>query len=104
LTMQIYKVSIAKELSPDLALRDVASSFMNKMANFDCDEVEIDFEGVESITRSFAHGYLARKRAMTIILSEVNVPANVRKMFAIIQNSEMRPRFDALRNAPIIKI
>jgi len=95
---------IAKELSPDLALRDIASSFMDRVDSLRTPEVTIDFTGVESITRSFTHEYLSRKARSGVKVRETNVPDNVQRMFKVINNSENRPRFEELRDAPVIII
>ncbi len=46
----------------------------------DAPMVIIDFEGVKTITRSFAHEYLQRKKASKKPVEERNVPSNVQRM------------------------
>lgn len=102
MSTQACKISIAHELSPDLALRDIATLFMDKVESLRCPEIIIDFCEVETITRSFAHEYVTRKESSSLRIEEVNVPDNVDRMFKVIQNSEKRPRFEGLRQSRTI--
>jgi hypothetical protein len=102
MSTQVCRISIAHELSPDLALRDIASSFMDKVESLGSPEIVIDFCEVETITRSFAHEYVTRKERSSLRINEVNVPDNVGRMFKVIQNSEKKPRFEGLRQSRTI--
>jgi hypothetical protein len=101
---QSCKISVAKVLSPNLALRDTASNFFDEIEALDCKEVTIDFDKVETITRSFAHEYLSRKRTATKTIMEKNLPLSVQKMFMAIENSSSKPRFEELRSVQVINI
>ncbi len=101
---RILHINIAEELSPDLALRDIASSFMNRIESQDRRIVMIDFCGVESITRTFANEYVNRRNGSRLDIKEINVPLFVSQMFSIQNNSEKKPRFEDLKNAEIINI
>ncbi|OPX61212.1 MAG: hypothetical protein A4E29_00922 [Methanomassiliicoccales archaeon PtaB.Bin134] len=102
MSMSSCEISIAHTLSRDLALRDVASSFMDRIEARNHTEVTIDFAGVETITRSFAHEYLTRKARSSLIIREVNVPNDVARMFKVIEHSERNPRFEGLRTSKAI--
>lgn len=102
MSIQACKISIAHELSPDLALRDIATSFMDKIESQNCHEVIIDFSEVETITRSFAHEYITKKAGSSHSIDEVNVPDNVVRMFKVVENSEKKPRFEGLRQSKTI--
>jgi hypothetical protein len=102
--MQACRINIADELSSDLAFRDIAASFMDKVESQRDRDVIIDFRDVESITRSFAHEYVNRRDITSKNIVEVNVPPAVTRMFAVINNSEKRPRFDDLKNAELLSI
>jgi len=98
------KISIVDEISPDLLLRDLATSFMNTIESQECKAVMIDFLGVESITRTFAHEYVCRRDRSPLDIQEVNVPSFVSRMFSIVHDSEKGPRFEELRNANVIDL
>jgi len=104
MTTDEFRIMIADELSADLALRDIATLFMQNLESFEIEEITIDFERVESITRTFAHEYLSRKARSHIKVREINVPDNIQRMFSVINYSENRPRFAELRDAPVIDI
>lgn len=102
MSTQACKISIAHELSPDLALRDIATSFMDRLESQRYSEIVLDFSEVETITRSFAHEYVTRKAKSSLSINEVNVPDNIGRMFKVIENSEKKPRFDNLRQSQTI--
>lgn len=47
----------------------------------------MDFSEIKSISRSFAHQYLIRKRASKKKITEINIPSSVAKMFSIVDSS-----------------
>jgi len=104
MSTQACRINIAEELSSDLAFRDIATSFMNRIESLDHPVVIIDFRVVESITRSFAHEYVSRRDRSDLEIQELNVPRSVLQMFTIINNSERKPRFEELKNADVISI
>jgi hypothetical protein len=64
------------------------NSFFNLIErnNF-ADVVQIDFSGVSSISRSFAHQYLQRKNESKKIIKEINLSENIARMFDAVRNS-----------------
>jgi hypothetical protein len=82
--MSAKTFAISEILSPDLALRDSAARLFNKLYSTKDAQVVVDFSGVRSITRSFAHEYCKRKTESAMHISEIHVPANVRKMIAAV--------------------
>jgi len=75
---------IRNHLSEDLATRNRASQFFELMESSRADRVVVNFEMVQSISRSFADEYVKRKRAFRVAVSEKNVPINIQKMFEIV--------------------
>lgn len=75
-------------LSPDLAFRNTAKSFFNYIASLPEESITIDFEGIRSITRSFAQEYIIRKKEMHACVQkniiEINIPTNIDKMFCVV--------------------
>jgi len=88
--MSIYnemEFDIGDHLSEDLATRNGASRFFEFIESSRADMVVINFEKVQSITRSFADEYIKCKRASSMTIREENVPTNVRKMLEIVSAS-----------------
>ena len=54
----------------------------------DSAKVTIDFAGVKTITRSFAHEYLLRKKASNKLVEERNVPSDVQRMMEVVQAAQ----------------
>ncbi|MBI3033247.1 DUF4325 domain-containing protein [Candidatus Woesearchaeota archaeon] len=82
------KVIIKDKISVDLALRESAKKFFQEIARLSTKYISVDFKGVKSISRSFAHEYITRKKIMKQNISEINVPENVRKMFDIVNEPQ----------------
>ncbi len=83
-------IRIAEKLSSDLALRNVADSFFDWLESLQNNKLTIDFSGVRSISRSFAHQYVLRKKSTRKIINEINVPNNVSKMLRIVENPSQK--------------
>lgn len=82
-----YKIiMIYEKVSKDLALRDIADALFDDIESLTESEAVIDFSEVTSITRSFAHQYSLRKKYSKKIISEINMPTNIQKMFDIVEN------------------
>ena len=79
------KILMKEKISADLALRDSARDFFEFVESLPSEEVVFDFKDVKSISRSFAHEFVDRKRISQKKVREVNVPQNVRKMFAVVE-------------------
>ena len=78
------KCKISDLVSQDLALRDSADRLFAHLASKRAKQAMIDFSNVRSMTRSFAHQYLLNKDKSAIVISEINVPASVKKMFSLV--------------------
>jgi hypothetical protein len=79
-------ISIRKALSPDLAFRLAADRLFDYLEALDVKEITIDFTGIESISRSFAHQYTIRKENSSKIIEEMNVPSHIERMFQIVKH------------------
>jgi hypothetical protein len=80
-------IRIKEAVSADLALRSRADALFSAIEKVDSNEVNIDFSGVKSISRSFAHQYQTRKRASKKNISETHVPAAVTRMFDVVDSA-----------------
>ncbi len=81
--MQVYHIRVVDWLSPDLVLREEARRIFELIESRQEELVVVDFTGVKSISRSFAHEYLVRRDISTKRIREENLPLNVSKMFEI---------------------
>lgn len=84
----IIHVNIAETVSPVLGIRMSATQFFDKLNSNRNEEVEIDFKGVEFISRSFAHEYLKQKQEGSKKIYEINLPKNVKEMLDIVMSSK----------------
>jgi hypothetical protein len=83
-------LSLKDKVSEDLSLRNMVSNIF-KTAEFQKDEdVMIDFTGIKSISRSFAHEYLQHKEKQNRNVFEINMPSNIKKMFEIVENTKIK--------------
>lgn len=87
----LSKIFISKEVASDLALRDNAIQFFDKVNKDESKNVTIDFSNVNTITLSFADEYLKRKKRSKKEITEENVPLNILKMFEIVQKESQPP-------------
>lgn len=85
-------VRIREAVSEDLALRDSANRFFDEIEGYPEAAIAIDFRGIRSISRSFAHQYMTRKHQSTKSISEANVPQNVNSMFRVVSEPAPKPR------------
>lgn len=78
----------------DLAFRKSAILFMEKIERLELPEVTIDFSGVLTINRSFAHEYNKMKSESIKRINEINVPENIQKMLSITSFNNKHKLFD----------
>lgn len=104
MTPKEFDVKMISAVAPDLALRDIASRFFDGIESRPEGKIIIDFSGVESISRSFAHEYLVRRGRSAKTFVEVNVPDNVSKMFVAAMDHRKEPRFPGLKNISFTRI
>lgn len=81
---------IVEIISPRLGFRDSAEDFLKKINSLP-GEIIIDFNGVEFISRSFAHEYLMQTLRNNSI-NTINVPKNVQFRFNTVLSSIKNPK------------
>jgi hypothetical protein len=101
---QFVTVRIADAVAPNLALRDRADDFFDTIESRPEEKIEINFEGVDTISRSFAHEYYTRKTKSAKKVVEINQPDYVVKMLMRVRDSSKTTRFPELRNVPLIHL
>ena len=80
------KILIKEHISVDLALRNSAAAFFEYLDTLPEQEIIINFVGVKSISRSFAHEYITRKNQSKKTIIETNISENVKKMFQVVEH------------------
>ncbi|MBZ2167038.1 hypothetical protein [Methanobacterium spitsbergense] len=83
----INEIMISEKINPNLTIRGGAKIFFDYIKNIPGDDILINFEGSEFISRSFAQEYLKQKRLINKNIKQVNVPENINSMFKIVENS-----------------
>ncbi len=84
------KISIVEKIASDLALRSSAKILFNILEKLPEKTIIVDFKNVKSISRSFAHEYITRKKSSTKNFKEVNFSASVRKMFTVVKEPKAK--------------
>ena len=80
-------IEIKDIISTDLALREMADMFFTKLELLTDDEISISFANIRSISRSFAHQFIVRRKLSKKKIQEVNLPPHVQKMFTLVEQS-----------------
>ena len=81
-------LKISEVISPNLLLRDTVSNLFNKINSIDnTNEIIIDFDGVSSITRSFAHEFITMLKKNKHNIKIVNESSYTHKMFELVKTS-----------------
>jgi hypothetical protein len=91
-------VSIAHEIAPNLMLRAIADRFFDKLEQIPAANITLDFTGVESVSRSFAHQYVLRRNKTRKHIEEVNIDTNISRMLKLV---EQQIATGAVPNFPI---
>lgn len=81
-------ILVKKFLSENLALRDLAKDFFKEVELMPTKEIVLDFKGIKSISRSFAHEYIKQKEKSKKVFNEVNMPENVQRMISIVSQAD----------------
>jgi len=85
-------IRMADAIAPNLMLRGIADAFFDRLERARVEHFVLDFADIESISRSFAHQYMTRKKASNKRIKEVNVPENIRRMLELVGQVADRPR------------
>ncbi len=80
------RVKALQAVGPDLATRNGCDRMFDSFERSTDKRIYIDFSGVSSISRSFAHQYVLRKNLSIKTITELSVPATVKKMMSFVQH------------------
>jgi hypothetical protein len=86
------KLSLREQISSDLAFRDSADDLFNHINDIDASKIVVDFSGVESITRSFAHQYIMNKVKSDKQIVECDIPSEIEPMFELVERQRLDQR------------
>jgi len=78
------KLSLQEQVSSNLALRYSVDDLFEYINSLDESRIVLDFSGIESITRSFAHQYVINKSRSKKQIYEQNVPSYIKPMFDLV--------------------
>lgn len=76
---------VADEISPNLMFRGIADAFFDRIEQLQSHDIILDFEHVESISRSFAHQYIQRRTASSKHVEEINLGTNISRMIRLVE-------------------
>ena len=81
---------IADYISQNLAFRDSADSLFSYVNSLE-KSIMMDFSGIKSITNSFAHQYMTKRKKSEKIIAEINISPDVKQMFELIEKRKSKP-------------
>lgn len=100
-----HSIIVREILSNNLAVRDNAAYLFQIVEDSPQDDIFIDFEGVDTMTRAFAHEYLGLKSKSNKSVQELNISTELERMLnSASHESPKGKRFPGLKTAEIIRI
>lgn len=76
---------LQKRLSSNLSFRHSADDLFEYINSLSESKIMIDFSGIESITRSFAHQYIVNKIKSDKQIIECKIPFKIKPMFELVE-------------------
>lgn len=83
-------IRLKEFIGSNLFLRAYADELFGYIDSRKNASIVIDFDGIQSISRSFAHEFLHRLEQSKNILTLTNEPENVKKLFAIVREPKKK--------------
>ena len=81
------KIQLAKFISKNLLLRKSADELFNYINDDELNKIIIDFDKIQTITRSFTHQYLLNKKMSNKKIIDVNISPQIKNMFELIEKT-----------------
>ncbi len=78
-------LSLQQRLSSNLAFRHSVDDLFEYINSLSAQKIMIDFSGIESITRSFAHQYIVNKTKSDKQIIECKIPLKIKPMFELVE-------------------
>ncbi|AAG39951.1 MULTISPECIES: STAS-like domain-containing protein [Methanothermobacter] len=101
------RIIIKNFINKTLGFRDSAVYLFKEINKLEVENVELDFKGVEFMSRSFAHEYLTQKSRSTKNIIEKNQKPSIERMLDAVENSFNRPnkiKVHPVKESPLILI
>lgn len=76
---------IQKQISSNLSFRHSADALFEYINSRNESKIVVDFSGIESITRSFAHQYVLNKIESNKQILERDIPSEIKPMFELVE-------------------
>jgi anti-anti-sigma regulatory factor len=83
-------IPLKESISPNLFLREYADELFDSFNYIKNTSIIIDFAGIQSMSRSFAQEFLYRLEKSNNIITIVNEPENVKKLFDIVRKPKRK--------------
>lgn len=84
-TSNEFTLSLHRRFSSNLAFRHSADDLFEYIDSLSTQKVVIDFSGIKSITRSFAHQYIVNKTKSDKQIAECEIPLTIKPMFELVE-------------------
>ena len=81
------KIKIKDMINSSLELNSAASIFFDEVNKLPQDKIEIDFENIIFISRSFTQEYFSQKKKTQKDITEVNIPTDILPIFKMVEKS-----------------
>ncbi|MCK9570821.1 hypothetical protein M0R72_17865 [Candidatus Pacearchaeota archaeon] len=88
-TSNEFMLSLQQRFSSNLAFRHSADDLFEYINSLSAPKIMIDFSGITSITRSFAHQYTVNKIKSDKQIIECEIPLNIKPMFELVERQRM---------------
>ncbi len=89
----VKKVLLSERFGDNIFTRNTISAFFEEINKMKEAKIELDFSGVEFISRSCADEYLKRKQDSKKKILEVNMSKEICSMFNAVQNQYKKAGF-----------
>ena len=85
-------LKVCQVVGPDLATRNGCDNMFSLIEQSQDSNITLDFSEVSSISRSFAHEYIIKKKLSSKTVSEIHVPVSVRKMLELVNSKQFQKK------------
>lgn len=85
-------LKVSQVVGPDLATRNGCDNMFKLIEQSQDANITLDFSMVSSISRSFAHEYIMKKKLSSKTVSEVHVPVSVKKMLEFVNSKQFQKK------------
>lgn len=90
--------------SSHLSFRHTADTLFDEIECLEAKKVIVDFKNIQTVSRSFAHQYLLRKKQSRKIISEMNKSKELEKMFKIVATSKTHTAEDFTEDVKVASL